>query len=132
MPLLGPRNDDVEDRVGASVGCRVDYLHRLRSTVVGDFEVVAGGDVVVVDLPGVQQDLDVVFLVQTVQLLGNSSISRTGAIVGYNTAISNLYRYAAIWPPNTYQLVEELLSPRETTIRQSALPELTGKAPSKQ
>ena len=75
---------------------------------------------------------DVTTIVQTVQLLGNSSISRTGAIVGYNTAISNLYRYAAIWPPNTYQLVEELLSPRETTIRQSALPELTGKAPSKQ
>lgn len=75
---------------------------------------------------------DVTTIVQTVQQLSRSSLERTRAVVEYNTAISNLYRYVAMWPPNTYPLVEELLSPRKTIIRKSALPVPTGKAPNNQ
>ena len=52
---------------------------------------------------------NVTTIVQTVQLLGNASIAKTSALVGYNTAISNLYLYAAVWPDRTYPIVEKLL-----------------------
>jgi outer membrane protein TolC len=53
---------------------------------------------------------EVTTIVQTVQFLGRASLARTSALVDYNTAISKLYLYTAVWPANTYAIVKELLN----------------------
>ena len=61
-------------------------------------------------------------IVQTVQLLANASIERTRSLVEYNTAISNLYLYAAVWPGSTYPIVEQLLNPSSSSSKPNQHP----------
>ena len=61
-------------------------------------------------------------IVQTVQLLANASIERTRSLVEYNTAISNLYLYAAVWPDSTYPIVEQLLNPSSSSSKPNQAP----------
>lgn len=57
---------------------------------------------------------DVTTIVQTVQQLSRSSIEKTRSVVEYNTALSNLYRYTATWPSNTFSMVERILSQKQS------------------
>ena len=65
---------------------------------------------------------NVTTIVQTVQLLANASIERTRSLVEYNTAISNLYLYAAVWPDSTYPIVEQLLNPTSSSSKPNQAP----------
>ena len=69
MPLLRPRNDYEEHWVVAPVGAGLDHLHDLRSTGLGNLEVIRCTDVMVRDLTWVDQNLDLVALVQATGLL---------------------------------------------------------------
>ena len=69
LPLLRPRDDDVGNRSVTTVGNRLDHLHHfVGGTFPWDEEIVLVGDVDVVDLDGVEDDLDVVLLVQGLRI----------------------------------------------------------------
>lgn len=45
-------------------------------------------------------------IVQAMQALGNALRSKTNALLDYNIAIAELYRYSGEWPPGTIELSE--------------------------
>jgi len=48
-------------------------------------------------------------VVQTIQQLSQASQQVSEAILSYNTALAQLYRYTAIWPPHTQGVVQQRL-----------------------
>jgi len=52
---------------------------------------------------------DITSVVQTIQQLSQASEQVSEAILSYNTALAQLYRYTAIWPPHTQGVVQQRL-----------------------
>jgi outer membrane protein TolC len=52
---------------------------------------------------------DITSVVQTIQQLSQASQQVSEAILSYNTALAQLYRYTAIWPPRTQSEVQQQL-----------------------
>jgi outer membrane protein TolC len=50
---------------------------------------------------------DITSVVQTIQQLSQASQQVSEAILSYNTALAQLYRYTAIWPPHTQSEVQQ-------------------------
>ena len=52
---------------------------------------------------------DITSVVQTIQQLSQASQQVSESILSYNTALAQLYRYSAIWPPQTQSKVQQTL-----------------------
>jgi outer membrane protein TolC len=52
---------------------------------------------------------DITSVVQTIQQLSQASQQVSESILNYNTALAQLYRYSAIWPPQTQSKVQQTL-----------------------
>ena len=52
---------------------------------------------------------DITSVVQTIELLSQATVQRSSATLSYNTALAQLYRYSATWPPQAKQEVQQRL-----------------------
>ena len=50
---------------------------------------------------------DITTIVQTIDQLGTASVSLSDSILSYNNSVAQLYRYSAIWPGESDQLVRQ-------------------------
>lgn len=53
---------------------------------------------------------DITSVVQTIQQLSQASRQRSQALLGYNNAIAQLYRYSATWPADTKQDLDQRMN----------------------
>ena len=71
---------------------------------------------------------DITSVVQTIEQLSRATRQRSEAILGYNNAISELYRYSATWPAETQQELQGRVKLMRND-QQSATPISSGAAP---
>lgn len=57
---------------------------------------------------------DITSVVQTIQQLSQAATQQAQAVLGYNNAVSQLYRYSATWPGGTEQAVEQRIETMRT------------------
>lgn len=71
---------------------------------------------------------DITSVVQTIEQLSQASRQRSEALLSYNNAISQLYRYSATWPAKTQQELQERVKLMRND-QQPATPTMSGAAP---
>ena len=71
---------------------------------------------------------DITSVVQAIEQLSQSSRQRSEALLGYNNAISELYRYSATWPAETQQKLQDRVQLMRND-QQPATPITSGAAP---
>ena len=71
---------------------------------------------------------DITSVVQTIEQLSQASRQRSEALLAYNNAISQLYRYSATWPAETQQELQERVKLMRNN-QQPATPTMSGAAP---
>jgi outer membrane protein TolC len=71
---------------------------------------------------------DITSVVQTIEQLSQASRQRSEALLAYNNAISQLYRYSATWPADTQQELQERVKLMRND-QQPATPTMSGAAP---
>jgi outer membrane protein TolC len=65
---------------------------------------------------------DITSVVQTIQQLSQASQQVSEAILSYNTALAQLYRYTAIWPPRTQSEVQQQLQSLRRSPVEASMP----------
>ena len=65
---------------------------------------------------------DITSVVQTIQQLSQASQQVSEAILSYNTALAQLYRYTAIWPPHTQSEVQQQLQSLRRSPEEASMP----------